>query len=300
MGGAIALRTAARHRVAGVAVVNPGLSFYDRRVRIIGLLKYFQRTTMPIQEENPTAATTDDGDYSLTPLAAVHQLRRLFAATLRGPAAGHRPGPGFQVGHRRRGAAVVPGAAAQAARVPGPHGGSPPAQRPRCHPGRRCAARSFEESVAVLPAARRTPFAAPRPLGDPMSILPDHTPFSSPFTGTAPGPASWSRTASPAARTVCGPGLSLAGAGFAVRLPLLPGHGTSWQELARTRWQDWHAALDAAYLELAAECDTWSWPGCPWAAPWRCGSRPPGPWPGWWWSTPAWSSMIPAPRWPAS
>ncbi|XTR52069.1 alpha/beta hydrolase [Pseudarthrobacter sp. So.54] len=38
-------------------------------------------------------------------------------------------------------------------------------------------------------------------------------------------------------------------------MPLLPGHGTSWQELARTRWQDWHAALDAAYLELAGECD---------------------------------------------
>ena len=83
MGGTIALRTAARHGVTGVAVVNPGLSFYDRRVRIIGLLKHFQRTTVPIQEENPTAVATEDGDYSLTPLAAVHQLRRLFAATLR-------------------------------------------------------------------------------------------------------------------------------------------------------------------------------------------------------------------------
>ena len=140
MGGTIALRTAARHSVAGVAAVNPGLSFYDRRVRIVGLLKYFQRTTTPIQEENSTAATTDDGDYSLTPLAAVHQLRRLFAATLRDLPAVSRPGPGLQVGHRRRGPAVVPGAAAQAARVPGTHGGSPPAQRARCHPGRRCAA----------------------------------------------------------------------------------------------------------------------------------------------------------------
>ncbi|AXJ10722.1 carboxylesterase [Arthrobacter sp. PM3] len=83
MGGTIALRTAARHNVAGVAVVNPGLSFYDRRVRYVGLLKYLQRTTTPIQEESSTAAVTDDGDYSLTPLAAVHQLRRLFSATLR-------------------------------------------------------------------------------------------------------------------------------------------------------------------------------------------------------------------------
>lgn len=83
MGGAIALRTAARHNPAGVAVVNPGLSFYDRRVRYIGLLKYFQRTTVPVQEENPTASPTDDGDYSLTPLEAVHQLSRLFKATAR-------------------------------------------------------------------------------------------------------------------------------------------------------------------------------------------------------------------------
>jgi carboxylesterase len=84
MGGAVALRTASRHRVAGVAVVNPGLSFYDRRVRIIGILKYFHQTTLPIVEANPTAATTEDGDYSQTPLAAVHQLKKLFAAARRG------------------------------------------------------------------------------------------------------------------------------------------------------------------------------------------------------------------------
>jgi carboxylesterase len=84
MGGAIALLTASRRKVAGVAVVNPGLSFYDRRVRVIGVLKYFQRTTIPIEEENPTASPTEDGDYSRTPLAAVHQLKRLFAAAVRG------------------------------------------------------------------------------------------------------------------------------------------------------------------------------------------------------------------------
>ena len=67
-----------------MAVVNPGLSFYDRRVRVIGLLKYFQRTTLPIEEENPTSTPTEDGDYSVTPLAAVHQLKRLFAAAVRG------------------------------------------------------------------------------------------------------------------------------------------------------------------------------------------------------------------------
>jgi len=84
MGGAVALLTASRHEVAGVSVVNPGLSFYDRRVRIIGLLKYFMRTTIPIQEEQTGAPATDDGDYSRTPLAAVHELKKLFAAALRG------------------------------------------------------------------------------------------------------------------------------------------------------------------------------------------------------------------------
>lgn len=84
MGGAIALLTASRHPVAGVSLVNPGLSFYDRRVRVIGVLKFFQRTTLPIQEEQATAEVTNDGDYSRTPLAAVHELKKLFGAAIRG------------------------------------------------------------------------------------------------------------------------------------------------------------------------------------------------------------------------
>jgi carboxylesterase len=83
MGGAIALLTAARHEPAGVSVVNPGLTVYDRRVRVVGLLKYFQRTTIPVQEEMSTAAATEDGDYTRTPLAAVHELRKLFTAASR-------------------------------------------------------------------------------------------------------------------------------------------------------------------------------------------------------------------------
>jgi len=84
MGGAIALLTASRHQVQGVSVVNPGLSFYDARVRVIGVLKYFQRTTLPIQEEQPTAVVTEDGDYTRTPLSAVHELKKLFGAATRG------------------------------------------------------------------------------------------------------------------------------------------------------------------------------------------------------------------------
>jgi carboxylesterase len=46
----------------------------------------------------------------------------------------------------------------------------------------------------------------------------------------------------------------LAGEGFTVRLPRLPGHGTTWQELNRTRFEDWYAAVDAALTELADRC----------------------------------------------
>jgi len=43
--------------------------------------------------------------------------------------------------------------------------------------------------------------------------------------------------------------------GFRVQVPRLPGHGTSWQELNRTRWTDWYAAVDRAFAGLAADCD---------------------------------------------
>ncbi len=47
----------------------------------------------------------------------------------------------------------------------------------------------------------------------------------------------------------------LAGAGLTVSLPRLPGHGTTWQELARTRWEDWYAEIERAYDELRADTD---------------------------------------------
>jgi carboxylesterase len=42
----------------------------------------------------------------------------------------------------------------------------------------------------------------------------------------------------------------LAAAGLSVSLPRLPGHGTTWQEMGRTRWQDWYAEIERAYGEL--------------------------------------------------
>ncbi len=45
-------------------------------------------------------------------------------------------------------------------------------------------------------------------------------------------------------------GEALAASGFAVELPLLPGHGTTWQECARTTWQDWAREADEALERL--------------------------------------------------
>ena len=47
----------------------------------------------------------------------------------------------------------------------------------------------------------------------------------------------------------------LAAAGLGVSLPRLPGHGTTWQEMARTRWEDWFAEADRAFDELQARSD---------------------------------------------
>ncbi len=47
----------------------------------------------------------------------------------------------------------------------------------------------------------------------------------------------------------------LASAGLSVELPLLPGHGTSIEDMVGTRWSDWSAAAESAYLDLAARCE---------------------------------------------
>lgn len=48
----------------------------------------------------------------------------------------------------------------------------------------------------------------------------------------------------------------LAAEGFTVRLPRLPGHGTTWPELNRTRWPDWYAAVETELLALASNHET--------------------------------------------
>jgi carboxylesterase len=48
---------------------------------------------------------------------------------------------------------------------------------------------------------------------------------------------------------------AFAAAGFATELPLLPGHGTSLDDMKATGWADWSATAEQAYDELAARCD---------------------------------------------
>jgi carboxylesterase len=47
----------------------------------------------------------------------------------------------------------------------------------------------------------------------------------------------------------------LAAEGYGISLPRLPGHGTTWQEMARTRWEDWFAEVDRAFDELRTRSD---------------------------------------------
>ncbi|PKV85323.1 carboxylesterase [Streptomyces sp. TLI_146] len=46
----------------------------------------------------------------------------------------------------------------------------------------------------------------------------------------------------------------LAERGLTVELPLLPGHGTRWQDMQLTGWQDWYAEVDRALGELLQRC----------------------------------------------
>jgi carboxylesterase len=44
--------------------------------------------------------------------------------------------------------------------------------------------------------------------------------------------------------------------GYAVSVPLLPGHGTRWQALNTTTYADWYSELERAFEKLQSECDT--------------------------------------------
>jgi carboxylesterase len=86
-------------------------------------------------------------------------------------------------------------------------------------------------SVAVMPGAE--PFSAP---GGSHGALVLHG-----FTGTP--------------QSMRGLANAFAAAGYTVELPLLPGHGTSVEDMATTTFADWSAAAERAYEDLAARCE---------------------------------------------
>jgi carboxylesterase len=48
----------------------------------------------------------------------------------------------------------------------------------------------------------------------------------------------------------------LAKQGYAVSVPRLPGHGTTWQEMNKTTWADWYAEIVRAFEALSDQVDT--------------------------------------------
>lgn len=47
---------------------------------------------------------------------------------------------------------------------------------------------------------------------------------------------------------------ALVEAGFTVEMPVLPGHGTTIEDMMTTTWADWSAAAEASYTDLAGRC----------------------------------------------
>jgi carboxylesterase len=50
-------------------------------------------------------------------------------------------------------------------------------------------------------------------------------------------------------------GRHLAEQGYAVEVPRLPGHGTTWQEMNTTTWSDWYAEVSRTFTKLRDEND---------------------------------------------
>ncbi len=92
---------------------------------------------------------------------------------------------------------------------------------------------SRDDGGVLSPAADVEPFSAD---GGPVGVVLAHG-----FTGTPATMRPWAE--------------HLAAAGYTVRLPLLPGHGTDWRDTNRSSWPQWYATIEAAYRELSARCD---------------------------------------------
>ena len=87
----------------------------------------------------------------------------------------------------------------------------------------------------TTPTSPTAPFHAPVP-GSKVGVLLVHG-----FTGSPASMRPWAE--------------DLHSRGYSVSLPLLPGHGTRWQDLNQTTYEDWFAEVEAAFAKLKAEHD---------------------------------------------
>ena len=85
----------------------------------------------------------------------------------------------------------------------------------------------------------------------PGPLLPGAEPFSAPG-GPDGALVLHGFTGSP--HSVRGLARALADTGLAVEAPLLPGHGTSMEDMLDTRWDDWREAAESAWADLADRC----------------------------------------------
>jgi carboxylesterase len=72
--------------------------------------------------------------------------------------------------------------------------------------------------------------------GGPVGVLLSHG-----FTGTTQSMRPWAE--------------HLAAAGLTVRAPRLPGHGTRWQDMNDTGWDDWYGEVERAFDDLRSRCE---------------------------------------------
>jgi carboxylesterase len=86
-----------------------------------------------------------------------------------------------------------------------------------------------------------------------MTLMPGAEPWTAPgngvgilvlhgFTGSPKSVTPWGR--------------ALAEEGWAVSVPLLPGHGTRWQDMNLTTWHDWYHEAERALRDLQSTCHT--------------------------------------------
>jgi carboxylesterase len=95
-------------------------------------------------------------------------------------------------------------------------------------------------STPLLPLARETLSAPARPEltgGRRIGVLLSHG-----LTGNPTSMTPW--------------GSYLAERGYAVEVPLLPGHGTTWEDANKTSWTDWYGAINGVFDKLRGEVDT--------------------------------------------